>query len=93
MKHIDYPNREEWIKSRVNSLGASEISCILGCGFQSALELWKIKTNKIVSNDLSKNKRVEYGTKAEEYLRALFALPNAFFVICYRRQFSVKSSR
>lgn len=73
-KYIEYPNRKEWLKGRINSLGASEVSSVLGCGFQTPLDLWNVKTGKVKPKDLSDNERVKYGTEAEEHLRALFAL-------------------
>lgn len=76
MKYIEYPNREEWLKGRINSIGASEVASVLGVGFLSALELWKIKTKATTPKDLSDNPRVKYGSDAEEHLRALFALKN-----------------
>lgn len=77
MNYVDYPNREEWLKGRIKSLGASEVACVLGMGFQSSLDVWKAKTGRVKPKDLSKNERVDYGTNAEEYLRALFALKYA----------------
>ena len=75
-KYIDYPNREEWLKGRMHSLGASEVACVLWEGFEPATELWKEKTGRKNRKDFSKDKRVDYGAKAEEYLRSLFALKN-----------------
>lgn len=74
MKYIDYPNHEEWFKGRINSLGASEVASALGMGFQTPIELWKVKTGRVKPKDLSENERVKYGTEAENYLRALFVL-------------------
>lgn len=70
----EYPNRLEWLAARRSSLGASEVASVVGEGFSSALELWKEKRGLIEHPDLSTNPRVAYGTAAEEYLRALFAL-------------------
>lgn len=72
--YIEYANREEWLKGRQKTLGASEVSCILERGFQTPLELWRVKTGKVKPKDLSDNERVKYGTEAEEHLRSLFAL-------------------
>lgn len=77
MKYIDYQNREEWLKGRINSLGASEVASVLGMGFQTTLELWKVKTKQEAPKDLSFHPRVKYGIDSEEHLRALFALKNA----------------
>lgn len=96
MNYIDYPNREEWLKGRCNSLGASEVASVLGMGFQTPLELWKIKTKKEEPKDLSYHPRVKYGIDAEEHLRMLFALKNTdkYKIIYepYRTYFHVKHS-
>lgn len=34
---------EQWHAARMTGIGASEIACVLGCGFMSALELYYIK--------------------------------------------------
>jgi len=74
LTYIDYPNREEWLKGRINTLGASEIASAMGMGFMSQIDLWKIKTGRMPAKDISQSSRVKYGTDAEEHLRALFAL-------------------
>ena len=69
-----YPNREEWLAQRGSGIGASEISCVLGCGFKSPMELWHQKLNPADREDLSDNERVQFGNAAEEPLRAMFRL-------------------
>lgn len=76
-KYIDYPNREEWLKGRINGLGASEVASALGMGFQTPTDLWKVKTGRVKPKDLSENERVKYGTEAEDCIRRLFALKYA----------------
>lgn len=73
--HVDYLNRNEWLVGREKTLGCSEVAAAIGISrFQSTLELWKVKTGKHPTKDLSDNERVEYGTYAEAQLRELFAL-------------------
>ena len=72
--YIDYPNREEWLKGRIHSLGASEVASVLGIGFQTPIDLWKVKTGRANSKDLSENERIKYGNEAEDCIRRLFAL-------------------
>lgn len=68
-------SREEWLANRFNGLGGSDISAVVGCNpYMDNITLWKIKTGQIVPEDISDKPYVVYGTKAEEYLRALFAL-------------------
>lgn len=75
IKSIDYRNREEWLKNRTLSLGASEIAVACGMSnFKTVQELWEEKTGKVKPADLSENERVKYGTLAESPLRELFQL-------------------
>lgn len=73
-RYVEYANRQEWLASRQNTLGASEVASAMGQGYVSQLDLWKEKTGRIPHNDLSGNKRVVYGTFAEAPLRELFSL-------------------
>ena len=72
--YVEYANREEWLASRIQTLGASEVASAMGMGFISQLELWKEKTGRKPRTDLSNNARVTYGTYAEAPLRELFSL-------------------
>lgn len=73
-KHI-HSNREEWLKNRMNGIGGSEISAVVGCNpYMDNVTLWEIKTGRRQSDDISDKPYVLYGTRAEEHLRALFAL-------------------
>ena len=72
---VQYKDREDWLAGRYKSIGASEVSIILGeSSFKSPLDLWKEKTGRKIPDDISEDERVSYGTEAEEHLRALFAL-------------------
>lgn len=74
IKFNDYPDRQAWLAGRRNSIGASEIASVLGIGFSTPISLWQEKTGRKQPIDLSGNALVSYGSRAEEYLRALFAL-------------------
>lgn len=68
-------NREEWLQNRFKGIGGSEASAIVGLNpYMSNVDLWNIKTGQVVPEDISDKLYVLYGTKAEEHLRALFAL-------------------
>lgn len=67
-----YTSREEWLEHRIG-IGASEIGSVMGCGFMSTLDLWKLKTGMTKKKDLSDNERVQFGNNAEDGLRALFS--------------------
>ena len=55
-----YPGREEWLAAR-HGIGASEIGCVFGGGFQTRTELWKLKSGQSRTKDLSGSERVEFG--------------------------------
>lgn len=69
-----YPDRETWLSQRGTGLGASEISCVLGVGFKSALELWREKMDPSLRKDLHNDARVQFGNAAEPPLRDMFRL-------------------
>lgn len=68
-------SREEWLQNRFKGVGGSEISSVVGCNpYMDNVTLWELKTGRRQPEDISEKPYVLYGTKAEEYLRALFAL-------------------
>ncbi len=67
--------RAEWLEHRRGGIGGSEISATVGMNpYLSNVELWEIKTGRRIPEDISDKPYVQYGTHAEEHLRALFAL-------------------
>ena len=89
IKYIDYPNRETWFNNRNKSIGASEISIILGySNYKSTLQLWQEKTGKIKTVD-KRDDRKDYGTEAEQYLRELFKLKHKNDLIVDYKPFRV----
>lgn len=78
-------NKQEWLKSRNLGLGGSDAGIILGkSSFMTNVDLWKIKTGKMVAKDISNNERVLYGTKAERPLIELFALDFPEYEVIYK---------
>lgn len=72
LKYEKHETREDWLSRRDGHLGASEAGAILGVGFISKVDLWKMKTGRAIPKDLSDNPAVAYGNRAEEPLRQLF---------------------
>lgn len=66
-----YKDRTEWLAHR-NGIGASEAGAVVGHGFKTPLELWRIKVGEIEPEDLSDNPRVQFGNDIEEPLRSIF---------------------
>ena len=67
-----FPDRDSWLQFRRNTIGASEISSVMGIGFSSPVQLWMEKRGMKEHADLSDNERVAFGNAAEEPLRAMF---------------------
>ena len=75
VKMITLNSREEWLKHRMNYLGGSEASSVIGMNpYRNNVELWKIKTGQMIPEDISDKPYVKYGTEAEQHLRELFKL-------------------
>lgn len=79
-----YDDRESWLAHRNDHIGASEAGAILGVGFQSRIDLWKIKTGRMKPKDLSDNAAVAYGNRAEDALRRLFMAKHPELTLTYR---------
>lgn len=84
LKQTVFENRNDWLASRYNGIGASEISSVLGCGYKSPLELWHIKTRAVEPEDLSDNERVRFGNDAENILRDLFRLMHPEYELSFQ---------
>jgi len=72
---IDCSDRETWIRERGNGIGGSDAAAIIGRNpYMSNTDLWEIKTGCRTPVDISDKPYVQYGVRAEENIRALFAL-------------------
>lgn len=75
--------KEEWRRNRTR-LGGSDAAAVLGENpYMSNVELWEVKTGLREQEDISEKSYVKYGTEAEEYLRALFALDFPQYEVLY----------
>lgn len=77
-------SRKEWMQNRFKGIGGSEISALVGCNpYMDNVTLWEIKTGRRNVDDISDKPYVQYGTQAEEHLRALFALDFSQYKVMY----------
>ena len=77
-------NRTEWLKARINGIGASEAAAAVGMSpYKSNTELWEEKTGRRKAPDISNKPYVQYGKESEKYLRALFALDYPQYQVDY----------
>lgn len=83
-------SREEWLKERLNGIGGSECSAIIGKNpYMSNVELWKLKTGRKQAQDISNKACVQYGIAAEAPLRELFALDYPEYKVEYGGAFDM----
>lgn len=83
-------SNEEWLKARLQGIGASEASAIIGCNpYMSNVDLWRLKTGRKQAQDISSNAHVQYGHDAEGPLRELFALDYPQFEVSYGGAFDM----
>ena len=70
-----FDSRADWLAGRSGRIGGSEASCIVGMNpYQTNIDLWKIKTGRLIPEDISESPFVKYGSQAEMHLRGLFRL-------------------
>ena len=87
-------SRKEWLKNRRKGIGGSEISSVVGCNpYMDNVTLWEIKTGRREADDISDKLYVQYGTQAEEYLRALFSLDFPQYKVVYEENNSFTNDR
>ena len=80
----EHGSREEWLSARDGHIGASEASAIMGMGFMTKMDLWKLKTGRAKPKDLTDNEAVSYGNRAENALRELFMAKHPELTLEYR---------
>lgn len=84
VKMLTFPNREEWLKARGNTIGGSDASAVVGMNpYKSNVELWLEKTGQIIPEDIGDKPYVKYGTEAELHLRELFKLDFPQYEVFY----------
>ncbi len=87
-------NREEWLANRMNGIGGSDISAVIGMNpYKTNLDLFYEKTGQIQPEDISDKPFVKYGTNAEYHLRELFKLDFPEYSVEYIGNNSFKNSK
>lgn len=87
-------SREEWLKHRMQGIGGSEISAVVGLNpYMSNVDLWERKTGAVEPEDISGKPYVQYGTQAEPLLRELFKLDFPQYQVFYEENNSFQNTR
>lgn len=87
-------NRAAWLENRMNGIGGSEISAVVGCNpYLDNVTLWELKTGRRQPEDISEKSYVKYGTEAEKHLRELFKLDFPNFKVEYIENNSFRNDK
>lgn len=87
-------SREEWLKHRMQGIGGSEISAVVGLNpYMSNVDLWELKTGAVEPEDISDKPYIKYGTQAEPLLRELFRLDFPQYEVFYEENNSFRNSK
>ena len=87
-------SREEWLKHRMQGIGGSEISAVVGLNpYMSNVDLWELKTGAVETEDISDKPYIKYGTQAEPLLRELFRLDFPQYEVFYEENNSFRNSK
>lgn len=72
---FDFQNESEWLSGRMNGIGGSDASAILGLNpFKTNVQLFDEKTGRSSPEDISDKPCIIYGKYAEDPIRELFKL-------------------
>lgn len=74
-KIYDFPDETAWLKGRMNGIGGSDASAIIGMNpYKTNIDLFEEKTGRMIPEDISDKPYVIYGKNAEAPIRELFML-------------------
>lgn len=83
-KIYDFPDERAWLKGRMNGIGGSDASAVIGMNpYKTNIELFEEKTGRKISEDISDKPYVVYGNNAEEPIRELFKLDYPEFKVSH----------
>lgn len=78
----DFKDETEWLKGRMNGIGGSDASAIVGMNpYKSNIELFEEKTGRRIPEDISEKPCVVYGKRAEAPIRELFKLDYPDYIV------------
>ena len=87
-------SREEWLENRINYIGGSEASAIIGCNpYMSNVELYMLKTGQSEQEDISDKPYVQYGISAEPLIRNIFKINYPQYEVFYEENNSFTNDR
>ena len=87
---MEIKTHKQWLKERLNGIGGSEVSAIIGKNpYLTNQELWEIKVGIKIPEDIGNKPYVVYGKEAEAPLRQLFELDYPRYKVIYESEFDL----
>ncbi|MCR5705167.1 MAG: YqaJ viral recombinase family protein [Eubacterium sp.] len=84
IRRLQFATKQEWLRARKGKIGGSSAAAVLGLNpYMTNQELFDEMTGLRIPVDISDKDYVIYGTKAEEHIRALFALDHPEYQVEY----------
>lgn len=84
VRRIQFKTKSEWLRARKGKIGGSDAAAVLGLNpYKTNQELYEEMIGVRTAADISDKPYVIYGTKAEEHIRALFALDHPEYQVDY----------
>lgn len=91
---IECNDHDDWLRMRTYGIGGSDASAIVGLNpYKSNTELFEEKTGRIMPEDISDKPYVIYGTKAEPFIRELFALDYPQYEVSHNENRILRSKK
>lgn len=69
-----YPNRDEWLKSRIGSIGGSDAACVIDANSYKSREQYKQEFIDQTIVEIKDNKAMKDGRALEEPIRQMFEI-------------------
>ena len=84
IRRVQYATKAEWLDARKGKIGGSDAAAVLGLNpYKTNEEFWEEMVGLRVPIDISDRPYVIYGSKAEEHIRAIFALDHPEYKVEY----------
>ena len=79
-----FASKSEWLLARKGKIGGSDAAAVLGLNpYKNNVEFWNEMVGITKPRDISNEPYVIYGSRAEEHIRAIFALDHPEYKVEY----------
>lgn len=79
-----FASKPEWLLARKGKIGGSDAAAVLGLNpYKNNVEFWNEMVGITKPRDISNEPYVIYGSRAEEHIRAIFALDHPEYKVEY----------